>query len=184
MKGLPIETDELLLRELELGDAPGMFTMDSDPIVHTYLGNHPIETLEQTEADIKMVRQQYLDHGMGRWAIIHKATGDFVGWTGLKYEQQFRPFPYYDLGYRLNPKYWGQGIATTTSFISLKYGFNTLGLSEIHAATDVAHAASNRVINKCGFVLIDTFEYEGVPVNWYRITSAQWAALEADTDRL
>ena len=31
------------------------------------------------------VRQQYRDHGIGRWAVIDKKTNEFIGWTGLKF---------------------------------------------------------------------------------------------------
>ena len=51
---------------------------------------------------ISFIRAQYVKNGIGRWAIIDKNTEDFIGWTGLKYEQNLRKeFNYYDLGYRL-----------------------------------------------------------------------------------
>ncbi|MFK8057983.1 MAG: GNAT family N-acetyltransferase [Saprospiraceae bacterium] len=172
-----VETERLILRDLEDYDVQGIFDLDSDPDVHEFLGKKPIQTLEEASKVISYVRNQYAENGIGRWAIIDKKTNDFIGWTGLKYETGLRDgFNYYDLGYRLRKKYWGQGIATETSLESLKYGFETLKLKEIGAAADVNHAASNRVLQKVGLRLVETFDLEGEPHNWYRITKADWLA--------
>lgn len=170
-----IETERLLLRDIEEEDAQGMFELDSDPTVHEFLGNNPITTIEEAEQVIRHIRDQYDRNGIGRWAIIDKNTGDFIGWTGLKYEQGLRKeFSYYDLGYRLRQKYWGQGIATETAIESLKYGFEKLELQEIGAAADVNHVVSNSILKKIGLNLIDTFRYDGSLHNWYKIEKTDW----------
>jgi ribosomal-protein-alanine N-acetyltransferase len=74
-----IETERLILRELVPIDAEGMFELDSDPLVHTYLGESPITTIEQAKANIALIRKQYVDNGIGRWALIEKQTGNFMG---------------------------------------------------------------------------------------------------------
>ena len=57
-----------------------------------------------------MIRQQYIDNGIDRWAIINKETNDFIGWTGLKFvtETTNNHINFYDLGYRLIEKYWAK----------------------------------------------------------------------------
>lgn len=171
-----IETNRLLLRDLEASDAPGIFALDADPEVHRYLGNTPIKTMQQAEEVIAMVRQQYRDNGIGRWAVIDKKTSDFMGWAGLKHEQKLRQeFSYYDLGFRLRPQYWGKGIATETARESLKYGFSTMNLSEIAAAADVANLASNAVLKKVGLSYKELFYYEETPVNWFELTKEDWS---------
>lgn len=110
-------------------------------------------------------------------AIIDKRTKDFIGWTGLKYEQGVRKeFDYYDLGYRLRKKYWGKGIATETAIASLKYGFEQLNLDEIGAAADINHIASNKILRNVGLQYVDEFEfeYEGVPHNFYSLKKTEW----------
>ena len=92
-----IETPRLIIRDVELYDAEGIFQLDSDPEVHKYLGENPIKTMLEAKKIIEYIRNQYIEHGIGRWAIIDKKTCDFIGWTGLKYEQQIRnSFNYYD----------------------------------------------------------------------------------------
>ena len=171
----PIETERFLLREMEEQDVQGIFELDSDPEVHQYLGNQPIKSLQEAEAIIQYVRKQYEDHGIGRWAVIEKATNEFVGWSGLKYEKEVRKdMHYYDIGYRLKRKFWGRGIATETAREALTYGFQVMKLPEIYGGAHVENIASNRVLQKVGLKFLETFEYEGVPHHWYGISQSEW----------
>lgn len=170
-----IETERLILREIVEADLEGMYALDADPDVHTYLGNQPIRTREQAKHIIRHIRQQYVDNGIGRWAIIDKKTNDFIGWSGLKYETGLRSsLNYYDLGYRLRKEYWGKGIATETAIESIRYGFTKMNLKEIGAAANIHHVASNKILKKVGLKFIDTFEYDGEPHNWYNLKRSDW----------
>lgn len=173
---LTIETDRLLIRELSAEDENGLFELDSDPEVHRYLGNKPVKTREEIRAVILNIRQQYKDNGIGRWAVIEKSTGNFIGWTGLKFMKTpvNNHSDYYDLGYRFIKKYWGKGYATETALASLKHGFETMHLSEIYAMTEVGNIASKNVLEKVGLYCMETFDYEGEEHYWLRITKEQW----------
>ncbi|WP_421948665.1 GNAT family N-acetyltransferase [Phaeodactylibacter xiamenensis] len=170
-----LETARFILRKPEEQDAQGFFDLDSDPEVHKYLGNNPIKTMDQAHDTIAYVRNQYDQYGIGRWAVIDKATQDFVGWSGLKFETTVRTdMDYYDLGYRLRRQYWGQGIATETSLAALEYGFETLKLEEIFAGAHVDNIGSNKVLQKVGLRLIEVFEFDGDEHNWYGISKSEW----------
>lgn len=168
-----IETERLLLREILPTDVDGLFELDSDPDVHRYLGNNPITTKEQAIGVIDFIRQQYVDHGIGRWAVIDKKTNDFMGWAGLKLvtEQTNDHINYLDLGYRLIKKYWGQGIATEAAHASLHYAFNNLYANEVFAMAGCDNAGSNNVLVKVGLQFIETFVHQGIKHNWYIITN-------------
>lgn len=171
-----IETDRLILRELLPSDCDGMFQLDSDPEVHKYLGNNPVTDKEQAMNVIHFVRQQYIDYGIGRWAIIDKKTEDFIGWTGLKFVTELtnNHINYYDLGYRLRKKYWRQGIATETARLSLDYAFNVLNLEEVFASANIDNVGSNKILQKIGFNLMETFFYEDIECNWYKIDKSEY----------
>ena len=158
------ETNRLILREILTTDVDGMFELDSDPEVHTYLGNTPVSNKDQIIDTINFIRQQYIDHGIGRWAIIDKNTNEFIGWEGLKFVTDLtnNHKNYYDLGYRLIKKYWGQGIATETALASLEYAFNELYASEVYAMADCKNEGSNKILKKVGLNFIETFDLEGI----------------------
>ena len=171
-----IETERFFIRPLLTEDASGIFKLDSNPKVHTYLGNNPIKTLAEAQNVITLIQKQYKDFGIGRWAIIEKTTGDFVGWTGFKYitEPTNNHVNYYDLGYRLIEKYWGKGVATETAKACLKYAFDVLNLSEVYGICDVENDGSKNVLQKCGMTLVDTFDDKNVPHYWFEIKSEDW----------
>jgi len=165
---LHIETERLYVRELLPSDDKGMFVMDSDPEVHKYVGKSPVTKIEESRDVIAFVRQQYIDNGIGRWAIIEKATNDFVGWTGHKLmkERVNGHINYYDFGYRLAKRFWGKGYATESGRAALKYGIDQLGFRDIYAMTDVNNMASRNVLEKVGLVYIETFNYDAAPTIW------------------
>lgn len=170
------ENDRILMRPITDDDAEGLFTMDSDPDVHRYLGNRPLKRIEQAREVIKNIRQQYRSNGMGRLAVVEKLTGEFMGWAGLKLETREvnGHRSYYDLGYRLAIRYWGKGIASECAAASLGIGFNEHQLEVINAAAHTENIASNRVLQKNGFKLKNTFRFDGATHNWYEITREVW----------
>jgi len=170
------ETDRLILREILPTDVDGLFQLDSDPEVHRYLGNKPVENKGQIIAMINFIRQQYVDYGIGRWAIVDKESNNFIGWTGLKLVREFTNshINYYDLGYRLIQKYWGKGFATEAAKASIDYGFEKLNLNEIYAMADCENIKSNNVLTKNGLKFIVTFDLDGIRHNWYKIDKIEW----------
>jgi ribosomal-protein-alanine N-acetyltransferase len=144
--------------------------------VHRYLGNNPIQTLQQASEVIEFVRRQYDELGVGRLAVIEKASGSFVGWSGLKKitEEVLGKVDFHDLGYRLVRKHWGKGYATESAVASLKLGFGQMELDEIWAEADVLNLASNRVLQKVGMVFRQEFIHYDRPHNVYHISREQW----------
>jgi len=171
------QTERLILREILPTDVDGLFDLDSDPAVHRYLGNKPLTDKSQVVPVIAFIRQQYLENGIGRWAVEDKKTGEFMGWAGLKFvtEPTNNHQNFHDLGYRLIRKFWGKGIATECAIASLNYGFVQLGLTEIFAAAHIENLASNRILNKLGFQCSGSFLYDEVAHNWYAIDQKTWA---------
>lgn len=172
-----IETDRFIVREILPTDVDAFFELDSDPEVHQYLGQKPCTTIEESAAMIGYIRQQYVDYGIGRWAIVDKNTNAFIGWTGLKYitEPTNGRVNYYDIGYRLIKRYWGQGIATETAQAVLQYTFEKLQLDMVCAITDCNNAGSNAILTKIGLAKTEVFDYEGTPHNWYQIAKSDFA---------
>lgn len=164
------ETERLLLRELLPTDDVGMFELDSNPAVHIYLGNNPVTSIEQVREAIANIRQQYLENGIGRWAVILKETGEFIGWSGLKLHKNVNGHEtFYDLGYRFIQKHWGKGYAYETAKAFVDFGFNEMKLEKINAYADSDNLASRKVLEKAGLHFVNTFEEDGIQEAWYEI---------------
>ncbi len=174
-----LETERLILREIIPDDENAFFEMDSDPEVHRFLGNHPVKSKQQIRDVITFIRKQYLENGIGRWAVIQKETNTFVGWCGLKYftETINKHIHIYDLGYRFAQKYWGKGYATEAAKACIEHGFNKMDLKEIYAMTDSRNLNSNKVLKKLGFNFIEKFDYDGDESDWFKLNRVDWEKL-------
>ncbi|ESU24826.1 putative ribosomal-protein-amino-acid N-acetyltransferase [Flavobacterium enshiense DK69] len=168
---LIIETERLLLRELLLSDAEPMFKMDSNPIVHKYLWNKPTNTIEEILKTIELVRNQYIENNIGRFAMISKETNEFMGWAGLKFNTETinNKTNFYDIGYRLDEPFWGKGYASEASFAWLTYGFNTMKIKTMTASAQSGNDASNRILQKIGMQLTEQYLEDEVLWNWYEL---------------
>jgi ribosomal-protein-alanine N-acetyltransferase len=170
------ETDRIILREIVPEDAAAMFEMDSDSEVHVYLGKSPIQTMEQAVEQINYIRQQYLDYGIGRWAVVDKRTNLFVGWGGLKFRTDVVNgiTNFHDVGYRLLKKFWGQGFATESAKATLKYAFEQLNLKAVYALANVENKASINALLKSGLKIKTRLEHEGILCDWFEIKREEW----------
>ncbi len=168
---LILETERLLLRPLELSDADDMFAMDSNPEVHKYLWQKPTLTIEETVKTIEYVRSQYERNKIGRFATILKETGEFIGWTGIKFVHDHIEngnTNFFDYGYRLSEKFWGKGYATEASELWLDYGFNQMKIDKMNAYTHFDNGASNHILAKVGMTLMESYTAEdGITWNWW-----------------
>ncbi len=166
-----IETERLILRDLLQSDDEGMFALDSDPEVHLYLGNNPVQTIEQSRKVISIIRDQYVANGIGRWAVIEKSTGRFMGWAGLKLvtETTNGHTHFLDLGYRFIRRYWGNGYAKESATASAAYAWNVLNASQLFGMADVQNIASRKVLEHTGLRYQEVFYWNGIETAWYRM---------------
>ena len=153
-KEILIETERMLITEFNAAYDVGMFELDSDKEVHQFLGNKPFKNIEQSRDLIGFIQQQYIENGIGRWAILDKATREFVGWTGFKWIRETinHHSNYYDFGYRLKRKFWGKGYATEASMEVLRTAFGEWGLEKVVAIAREENRASTRVMEKIGMI--------------------------------
>jgi RimJ/RimL family protein N-acetyltransferase len=170
---LILETDRLLLREMKLSDAEALFEMDSNPKVHQYLWNKPLTEISEVFSYIENVRTQYKNTNIGRFVVILKETNDLIGWAGLKYNTEMvnNKVGFYDIGYRLNEKFWGKGYASEASYAWLDYGFNTMKIKVMEAAAHVDNIASNKILLKIGLKMTDQYFENNIPWNWYELNN-------------
>ena len=82
-----IETPRLILREFTVDDAYKIWELNSDPEVIKYTGDPPFENVENARKFIENY-EEYKKTGFGRWAVIKKDSNSFLGWCGLKLNEQ------------------------------------------------------------------------------------------------
>jgi len=158
-----------------------MFDLNSNPLVQKYTGDSLVTTKEQAEEVLhNTVLKDYKIYGYGRFAVIHKPDQKLIGFSGIKYLPEANGKS--DLGYRFLPEYWGKGIATESSKMSLKFAFNKLKLKQIFGFVELENSASKNVLLKVGFKLDKIDFYPGeedIPekktLQWFVLKKKEYA---------
>lgn len=162
-----LETDRLLLRELNIKDAENFYALNLNPNVIKYTGDKAFPNLTAAENFLKNY-SDYEKNGYGRWAVIDKCDGTFVGWCGLKYATTSEET---DIGFRFFEKHWNKGFATESATACLKYGFEKLHLKTIIGRAMAENVASVKVLEKIGLKYEKDFDFDGHVGVVYRIDS-------------
>jgi RimJ/RimL family protein N-acetyltransferase len=144
-----LQTDRLLLRLMTEADAEQLIRLGQNPNVTHYLPDTPPATVEEAVRQLRTVIFPQYARRIGRWAVIRKDTGAFLGWCGLKYYADVNE---YDLGYRYFEEHWGQGYATEAAQAVLQYGIEQLRGARIVGKATVGNVASRRVLEKIGLM--------------------------------
>lgn len=152
-----IVTPRLLLREFVPEDAPALYELNSEVEAMKYTGDSAFASIEEAEDFVRRYGH-YRDHGYGRWSVLLRETGKFIGWCGLK----FNELEQVDIGFRFSSKHWGKGYATEAARASLAYGFGELGMTEIFGRAARANVASIRVLEKLGMTYWKEGACEGI----------------------
>lgn len=63
-----------------------------------------------------------------------------------------------EIGYWLGEQYWGKGIITQAVPQMIDYGFNNMDIIRIFARIFETNKASQKVVEKCGFILEGKYE--------------------------
>ncbi len=172
-----IETERIILREFKLGDEYEMFSnWANDPEVVKYLTWPIHENIEVTRSIIQSWVNQYQDPKTIRFGITLKDTGELVG--GIDVVHYIDGVP--EVGYCLAKKCWNKGIMTEVFSAFRDYLF-TIGFKKITIRAEVENIGSNRVIQKCGFKLVETVhlnEPRSWNINCYELSRI------LETDRL
>ena len=115
-------------------------------------------TEEQTIDFIERMKEQLKERNFCYFAVDLIETNEFIGFIGLCYQDFVSNYtPFTDIGWRLSPKFWGQGLATEGAQACLDYGFNTLLLKEIYSTAPKANTKSWHIMEKIGMKKVTEF---------------------------
>lgn len=168
-----LESSRLHLRPVKISDADELYQLNLDPEVIRFTGDKAFSSILETRNFItERMIPQFEKTRMSRFMVFLK-DNSFTGWCGLKFHPETNEV---DLGYRFARNFWGQGLATESSKLSLDYGFRTLGLERIIAKAMPENTASIKVMQKLGM----TFKGYGHdptdphPFVLFEILKGQW----------
>ena len=112
------------------------------------------------------IEAHFREHGFGLCAVELRQNHSFVGFIGLavpKFQASFNPCV--EIGWRLSPEYWGQGLATEGAREVVRYAFGDLGLKDLVSFTIPGNGRSRLVMEKLGMTHnpADDFDHPNLP---------------------
>lgn len=147
-----LTTERLILREFVEDDWPAVLVYQRDPRYLRYY-----HWTERTAADVRAFVQMFVEQQRAsprakyQLAVTLKEDGRLIGNCGVRLESPGALQA--DIGYELNPDYWGRGYASEAAQAVVDYGFSQLGVHRIWASCLADNAASARVLEKLGMRL-------------------------------
>jgi [ribosomal protein S5]-alanine N-acetyltransferase len=152
------QTARLLVRPLKMEDFETFYLLNSDEEVVRYIRSP--KSKEETFVFLnENIDYSFTNPDYGRWAIIEKTSQEQIGVFMLKPSSRYGR--QIELGYSFLKSFWGKGFATESVDGALHYAFENLGLLQVIAIAQIENIASQKVLQKSGFVLSKTLEEEG-----------------------
>jgi len=159
-----IDTERLTLRRWQERDRPILYRHCADPEVMRYFP----ALLTPAEVDAAIERQNgfFATHGYCFWVVEARASGEMIGFCGLKPGAEGTPLEgSVEIGWRFGKEHWGQGFAREAAEASLAWGFGNLDVPRIGAITGPANTRSWGLMERIGMTrsLHEDFDHPAVP---------------------
>ena len=144
-----LETERLRLRPFREDDRDTVARWNADPVLTRHLAG--VQTRAQSDEAFDRWQRHWADHNFGLLAVEWSKTGELIGRSGPQYHRAWPTDP--EVGWALDPRWWGRGIATEAGRASIDWVFGELGFARAVSITTEENTASRRVMAKLGFGL-------------------------------
>ena len=165
---IKIETQRLVLREFQAEDLSQLAPIMADPIGMKFSRSGNVLSIAETQVKIHGFIASYQKYGFGKWALISKEYNQLIGYCGIAVES-IDGQDEKEIGYRLDSRFWGQGLATEAARATAQYGFKQFKFPYILGLVEHANKASIRILEKLGMQYERKTIFYGIAINVYRL---------------
>lgn len=153
---LPVlETKRLLLRAMRHTDAEDMFEYVSDKETTKYMSFETYTDIKAVHEFITYVTEKIRAGKCKDFVFELKESGKVIGAGGVF---DFCNIHCVNVGYIINKKYWGRGLAAEAVSGIIKYLFGELDVHRVEAYHFAANTNSGRVMQKLGMACEGIFK--------------------------
>lgn len=176
-----IETERLILRRIEEGDAALQFAVLNTPAVMECLGG--VKELHEIEAKHAKSMAWFAQHGFGFMMMIEKDTGELVGHAGLKRVDNENASNQgdYEIGWLVREDRWRRGYAMEAMRAVVDWAFTRHDAPHLVALTSERNEPSWRLMQKLGMErredldFVDpSYEARDNPTIQFSLAKEQW----------
>lgn len=181
MADIVAETDRLILRTIEDGDAALQDRLLNTPTVMARLGG--VKELHEIEAKHAKARASQAQEGFSFLMMIEKASGELVGHCGIK--RVDNPLAKnqgdHEVGWLVREDRWRRGYAEEAMRAVLDWAFGRVGAPHVVALTSQLNEPSWRLMEKLGMQRREDLGFddpayppEDRTTILYRLDAADW----------
>lgn len=164
------------MRRFRADDLPALCEIFAKPEVWRFPFGRGFSR-EETERYLErqLVRQE--QPGTSPGAAEERSTGRLIGYVVLT-PPEWLPevMPAVEIGWRLDPQWWGRGLATEGAHAVLEHGFRAMALDEVLAIYQPENVASGRVMKHLGMGYDRQLRHPlfDATLHVHRLTRRQW----------
>lgn len=142
----PLRTKRLLLDRYVPEDEEDFVALFQDTRVSRWMGDGPSSEADDRALFGRIFTKVYAADLFDVWAV--RRDGRLVGHAEIKPTHEVEG---YEIIYALAPETWGCGLGREVAEALVAHGFDTLGLTEVHATVAAANKASLALLDAIGF---------------------------------
>ncbi|TPQ19312.1 GNAT family N-acetyltransferase [Streptomyces sporangiiformans] len=141
-----LRTARLLLDPYTPEDEESFVALFQDTRVSRWMGDGPSTEAEDRALFGRIFTKVYAQDLFKVWAV--RRDGRLIGHAEIKATETVGG---HEIVYALAPAEWGTGLGTELAEKIVAYGFDTLGLTEVHATVASSNQASLTLLRRIGF---------------------------------
>jgi [ribosomal protein S5]-alanine N-acetyltransferase len=166
-----LKTPRLILRPFANSDLDDLSSLTANAdFMRFSLG---VFSREQTAAFLDRVRARDQATLPSQFALILRSNQKLIGYCGF-FLQTMDGVEELEIAYRLDPSYWGEGLATEAVCAVRDHAFDDLHLARVISLIHLDNIASRRVAEKNGMTAERETIFRGFPTIVFGISREQW----------
>lgn len=167
-----LQTPRLFLRKFSDNDIGRIAELTSNAGFMRFSGGS-VFNREQAEAMLERLLAPERLGKPSQFAVILRESGKLIGYCGF-FLQMVDDVEELEIGYRLDPEYWGQGIATEAARAVRDHAFRDLMAERLISLILPENSASKRVAEKNGMRLEKETNFRGFHTAVFALTREEW----------
>ena len=170
-----LQTPRLLLRKFSADDLDRLAELTANEGFMRFSGHSAYDRV-QTEAMLERLLAPARLGKPSQFAVILREDGMLLGFCGF-FLQMVDGDEELEIAYRLDPEYWGRGIATEAAQAVRDHAFRDLKVDRVISLIVPENFASKKVAGKNGLRLEKETDFRGFHTQVFALTRAEWQAL-------
>lgn len=177
---MKIVADRITIRNFFNSDLYDFYEFSSHPSVGYSAGWRPHTSIEMSE---RILFNKVIS--TNNFAIVLNENNKVIGSIELNKSHIREGINAYEIGFALNPDYWGMGFAYEAGKVLMRYAFKNLHADVLEMCHIVDNTKSQRTIEALGFIYEGTllsykkmYDKRIVDVKLYRLTKDEYERMD------